>query len=77
MHDDQERFETIGQDFDIPVDVVDTTAEALGQARHGLSPAARATRVRRARKTPAAAKPAARKAVGPRAAAPRKRREPR
>ena len=77
VHDDQDGFETIGQDFDIPVNVVDTTAEALGQARRGLSPAAGATRVRRARKTPAAARPAARKAAGPKAAAPRKRREPR
>jgi hypothetical protein len=73
----QDEFQPIEQDLDIPGNLVDTTAEALSQAQGGSPPGARATRVHRARKTPAAAKPAARKAAGPKTAAPRTRREPR
>jgi hypothetical protein len=59
----QDEFQPIGN-------IVDTTAEALSRAQGGSAAAARATRVRRARKTPVAAKPAARKAAGPKTAAP-------
>jgi hypothetical protein len=70
----QVEFQPIGQDEDIPGNVVDTTAEALSQAQGG-SAASHSTRARRARKTTAVARTAPRKA-GPRTAAPRKRREP-
>jgi len=73
----QDEFQPIDQDLDVPGNLVDTTAEALSQAQGGSPPGARATRVHRARKIPAAAKPAARKAAGPKTAAPRTRREPR